>query len=300
MPANDPQAYLRSPVLKPGRQQRPQRRRQQPARARVDGRRVPATMTAATQPATLPAAVPQPQAQAMQALDQVTAQPFQPFGPGNDLRSTQINPFQSPTTQRAGELAGGALESMFATPDRAQLAADALRLFEEQQADERRIGIQDIGREAATLGRIGSGVTTSQLGDLGLQLARERNRMERGLATEAAGQTLADRQARLAAALGTQGQYAGQEAGAREELRGERGFQQQMSQQALQDYINMLTLSESLAQGQFGRETTRLGQILGTGFNDPTSALISAANVQPQDDPLVSLLSGAGNFIGAF
>lgn len=174
------------------------------------------------QPATLPAGQPQQRPGA----PSTAVQPYAgyaaatPFTGANNLLSTQIAPMEG--------------------PDRAELAADALRLFEERQGEERQAGIQDIGRSAASLGRIGSGVTTSQLGDLELQLGRERNRMEQALAGDAAGQTLADQLAQ------------------RQELRGERGFQSEQERQAMQDYMNFLTLQYGLT-----------GQAANLGFQNP-------------------------------
>src|SRR5690606_19227565 len=116
-----------------------------------------------------------------------------------------------------------------------------------------RSGVRDIGRAAAALGRIGAGITTSQLGDLEdriqTQIAREASR----LAAETAGQELADRLARFQAALGAGGQLRGEDLAEarfgqslRDELRGERAYQYGLSRDEIADRIRQIQLEEQL------------------------------------------------------
>ncbi|HEY8431160.1 MAG TPA: hypothetical protein VIL20_22425, partial [Sandaracinaceae bacterium] len=192
----------------------------------------------------------------------------------------------SAAAERARALTLQGLESLFSTPDRATLASQQFRDLLEQAAEARRIGVRDIGRAAAALGRIGAGMTTSQLGDLGerieTQIAREASR----LAAETAGQELADRLARLQAATSVGGQFRGEDLAEarfgqslRDELRGERAFQYGLSRDAIADRIRQIQLEEQLLQGEHAREMDRLGPLLQIAFggSDPTYALERAA-----------------------
>lgn len=246
---------------------------------------VPATTLPAT---TLPATVPaQPPAETVPAMT-LPAQLSQ-FGPGQDLISTQISPIgftPSEAAERARALTLQGLESLFSTPDRAALASQQFQNLLEQAAEARQTGVRDIGRAAAALGRIGAGITTSQLGDLEeriqTQIAREASR----LAAETAGQELADRLARFQAALGAGGQLRGEDLAEarfgqslRDELRGERAYQYGLSRDEIADRIRQIQLEEQLLQGEHSREMDRINALLSIalGGPDPLYALERAA-----------------------
>jgi hypothetical protein len=99
----------------------------------------------------------------------------------------------------------GALEG----PDRGKLAADAFKLLQEQNAPGRALSFQNVGRKAAALGRVGAGMTTNDLTGLEGTYAREDDQAQRGLAGDAAAQTLADRLGITNALSGVTGQLAG-------------------------------------------------------------------------------------------
>jgi len=246
---------------------------------------VPVTTPPAT---TLPATVPaQPPAETVPAMT-LPAQLSQ-FGPGQDLISTQISPIgftPSEAAERARALTLQGLESLFSTPDRAALASQQFQNLLEQAAEARQTGVRDIGRAAAALGRIGAGITTSQLGDLEeriqTQIAREASR----LAAETAGQELADRLARFQAALGAGGQLRGEDLAEarfgqslRDELRGERAYQYGLSRDEIADRIRQIQLEEQLLQGEHSREMDRINALLSIalGGPDPLYALERAA-----------------------
>ena len=242
------------------------------------------TLPATTLPATVPA---QPPAETVPAMT-LPAQLSQ-FGPGQDLISTQIAPTgfaPSAAAERARALTLQSLESLFSTPDRATLASQQFRDLLEQAAEARRTGVRDISRAAAALGRIGAGITTSQLGDLEeriqTQIAREASR----LAAETAAQELADRLARFEAALAAGGQLRGEDLAEarfgqslRDELRGERAYQYGLSRDAIADRIRQIQLEEQLLQGEHSREMDRLNALLAIalGGPDPMYALERAA-----------------------
>lgn len=288
---------LVAPQPAPGQQQAPalqlasltQGRPERPDQLMTDQTGQWQTVPVTTPPATtLPATVPaQPPAETVPAMT-LPAQLSQ-FGPGQDLISTQISPIgftPSEAAERARALTLQGLESLFSTPDRAALASQQFQNLLEQAAEARQTGVRDIGRAAAALGRIGAGITTSQLGDLEeriqTQIAREASR----LAAETAGQELADRLARFQAALGAGGQLRGEDLAEarfgqslRDELRGERAYQYGLSRDAIADRIRQIQLEEQLLQGEHAREMDRLGPLLQIAFGgpDPTYALERAA-----------------------
>ena len=77
-------------------------------------------------------------------------------------------------------------------PDRQRLALENMDLMEERSRPGFEVAQRQIGQKAAALGRVGSGVTTTELGDLGLQRERELALARRQLSADAAGQALAD------------------------------------------------------------------------------------------------------------
>ena len=284
-PAQQQAPALQLASLTQGRPERPERPELLTTDSPGQWQTVPVTTPPAT---TLPATVPaQPPAETVPAMT-LPAQLSQ-FGPGQDLISTQISPIgftPSEAAERARALTLQGLESLFSTPDRAALASQQFQNLLEQAAEARQTGVRDIGRAAAALGRIGAGITTSQLGDLEeriqTQIAREASR----LAAETAGQELADRLARFQAALGAGGQLRGEDLAEarfgqslRDELRGERAYQYGLSRDAIADRIRQIQLEEQLLQGEHAREMDRLGPLLQIAFGgpDPTYALERAA-----------------------
>ncbi len=78
-------------------------------------------------------------------------------------------------------------------PDRSALAQRTFDLLRERTEPAFQRELQDVGRRAATLGRIGSGVTTSDLGDVQSQRERFLSEAQRDLALDTAGRSLEDR-----------------------------------------------------------------------------------------------------------
>jgi hypothetical protein len=141
------------------------------------------------------------------------------FAPGSDvsaLRGQQVE----------------ALNRLNTGPTRTELAQQALQSLDESTADERSRGIRQIGQSAAALGRLGSGMVTTDLGNLEERLQGQRERTLRDLAVQTGSQEFSDQLARLGATgdVGSQlyGQdvtQAGFDQSLRGEARGERGAQ---------------------------------------------------------------------------
>lgn len=197
-----------------------------------------------------------------------------PYGPGNDLRGTAILPGASARTQAAtgladaamGRYAGAQLPAFQAVgggtyapsadtaglraslsqalgalqngPDRGQLAAQNFALLDQTAREASNRDLRVIGQDAAKFGRIGSGITTTNLGDLGERQALARSRAQEQMALDAAGQTMGDR-LNVAGAIGSgfgaltgaDLSNAGFTQSLRNELRGERDAGNQYAQQ---------------------------------------------------------------------
>lgn len=181
------------------------------------------------------------------------------FGPGNDLRSSQINPQASDRLTGVQGRTTQGLDSLYTAPDRGQIASSQLDLLTQQSEPAFQRALQDVGRRAGALGRLGAGMTTSDLYDVTASRERALAQARQGLAADSAGQTMSDRLARLNASTGVEGQLYGQESAARNELRGERGYQTDTANQALQNRINERLMQENLLNSEFGRQQARAG-----------------------------------------
>jgi hypothetical protein len=177
-----------------------------------------------------------------------------PFGPGDDLRFTQIDPVGSARQNRLAGLTTGAAEALAGGPNLREAAGEHLRLFEEQSQPAFERALQDVGRRAGAWGRLGAGMTTSELGDVTTLRERAIGQERRRLAAELAEAEEGQRQGRVGTLGALEGQIYGQEAGARGELRGERGYQSGVAREAQEDRIRQRMLEEALLQGQFGRQ----------------------------------------------
>jgi hypothetical protein len=179
------------------------------------------------------------------------------FGPGNDLRSTQFNPLESNRLAETGGQVDTARNALATAPDRQALALETLRLAQEQGQPAYDQQVRQVGQNAAKWGRIGAGMTTSELGDLSQNRARDLDQLRRSTSLEAAGSMLADRTSNLQSLGALEADQANREAGQRGELRGERDYQTEAANKALEDSIRQRQLEEDLTQGAYGRNMGR-------------------------------------------
>lgn len=199
--------------------------------------------------------------------------PLTDFGPGNDLLSTQVNPT---TGERLGGVQSGndvLYKALTQGPNLQQSALDQFKNIQSQTSEQRQRGIQDIGRSAARLGRLGSGMVTTDLGNLEDTLRSHENQALGDLAYNTATQDSANRRANLGAGQGYESQLYGQGQNARNEVRTERDYQAQQSQQALQNEIVRRQL-----QAQYQQYLASLG-LQGAGlYGDQAAASQGAAS----------------------
>lgn len=195
------------------------------------------------------------------------------FGPGNDLRYSQINPVDNARLTRLNDLVDQSTGRIASSPDITQAGLDKLKLLEDQTAEARTLGSRDIGRDAARLGRLGSGVVTTDLGNLEDRLQTNLSRARTGLASDLTMQEAADRRANTGVLATLQDQLFGQGAAKRNELRGERGYEYGVGTDAYNRAVQQRQLEEDLKNSQFGREATaaQLG-LAGAGQYDTQAA----------------------------
>ena len=160
---------------------------------------------------------------------------MQTFGPGQNLIGQQLLPGASPDTTAARGAVSSGLAGLGTAPDRATLAGQTYGQLEAQSQPEYEKELRDVGGRAATLGRIGSGVTTSELGDVAMNRQKYLGNLREQLATQSAGQTMQDRLNQLGAAQGVLGQLSGLDQQSYGNLFGERAYQHGLSREALGD-----------------------------------------------------------------
>lgn len=190
------------------------------------------------------------------------------------------------------QLVQGATQRVATGPNRQELASRALSRFEEETEPAFQQRLRGVGQRAAALGRVGSGLTTSDLGTVTQRREEDLARVRSGLADQAAGQELGDRIAGLNAILGSRGQTFNQLFG-QEQLRigteqQQQGFQRQQSRDAISDAIQQFLLSTGEEQRQFGNELALANLNLQNlaAFGDPTQGF-----GDPQTNAILQLLA---------
>jgi len=266
------------------------------------------------------------------------------FTASDNLRGTQINP-GAPTINPGSFGGGGAppafqasgqsgeardialrrLKGLESAPDRLQLAQEAFDLFNQQRAPQNERALRDVGARAAAQGRLGAGMTTSELNDVYLSQSRDRDLLQRGLINDAGSRTMEDRLASQAAAQRASDSFYGQDLGAgalnnqafglgiqnrnsqanignlafnqglagRDELRFERGYQGDLAQQALDNRYRELDQEERFGNNDFNRELDRLSTTGNIGLRPIPGAqdfAQGAANTRPQGGNTANLL----------
>lgn len=136
-------------------------------------------------------------------------------------------------------------------PDRSTLAKEQMDLYNTEAQEMLDQRVRGIGREAAAFGRIGSGVTTSKVGDAYAEAEKNRAREEARLANETAGLRQRDMLGALSGISSIQSLLSGQDVGRRNEVRGERGYANNLAQQQLQNRIQQwMTEQNALGMDQ--------------------------------------------------
>lgn len=226
-----------------------------------------------------------PQAPAFNPLG--TSTYMQQFGPQNTIRATRITGGDAPTADsRAVDQARARASGALPDVDRGALAGDILSQLIERSNPAFQNELRTVNQRAAAGGRLGAGMTTTELGDVTSNRQRYITDAARQLSSEAAGLTLEDSLAKgrygldqLSELRGLEGQRFGQGVTSREELRGERGYENQMARDARSDEIERILLEEGLLDSSFNRDQDRLDLLgrYGFGGSDPSNVLMQAS-----------------------
>ena len=149
-------------------------------------------------------------------------------------------------------------------PSRSAMAQQTFDLIREQGDRGFDADIRKVGQGAAKFGRIGAGMTTSELGDVTTRRNEFLGRAQRDLALRAAGDEFGDRRSN------------------RGELREERGFQDRLAQRSIENARNQ-TLDEDFLKGsEFGRQGQVNDFLLRAGQGGNANELLASDALLPQ------------------
>ena len=201
------------------------------------------------------------------------------FGPGNDLQTTQINPAANPRLQGTQSAVDAATASLAGAPSRQQAAADQFAAFLGSQGEEFDRRSREITQRAGATGRLGSGMYGSDLVDTASAFNRDAQRQASQLAYDTVGGDIQDRFNTVGTLAGLEGQQVGQGLTQRNELRGERDYQNGYAQQGFNNTLTQFG-AEQGAQNQAAQQQLALlglqGQY-GYGGQNPSGLLGSFA-----------------------
>lgn len=196
------------------------------------------------------------------------------FGPDSNLINTEVLPQADPRLMRLQGLTDDLLQRMTTGPNRFDIAKQYWDEFQKETQGGYDRSFADARNEAAAHGRLKSGMLTNTYGDLAESRARDLDVARSRYLTDALQGTIGDTRNQLADVSGVEGQAYGEGVGNRNEVRGERGYQQNMAEQALIRRI-MQQAAES------GMDTTAFNQAIAQWqagqANNPTGALETGA-----------------------
>lgn len=222
-----------------------------------------------------PGPTPIPPGVGAPSAPQAPANPYlTPFAPGNDLRFEQINPYADPRLRQTQSAVDAATAALSGGPDRQQMARDLFQSYLQQSSPEFDRTIREITQRNAAVGRSGSGMYGSNLVDAATQRQRDIAAYGTQLAYDTTNGAIQDRINNVSTLAGLEGQQYGQAANGRNELRGERTYQQGVAQQAQQDAINQRLLEDQLLNSASNRDLGYYGLVGNLGFgSNPAGTL---------------------------
>lgn len=231
---------------------------------------------------------------------------------------------QSPDVTQARQQTMQSLAALGNAPNRSDIASNLYSALSKQDTANLGKDIQGLGQRAASLGRLGSGMVTSEAGDIFGQHEANLAAIRANLAANTAGQEQGDLLNRLGATQGVaqglggldlqrnqlgsniglnqaealqglQGQQYGQGLGNLGFLQQERGYQQGEEQRSIGNALQQY-LTQQGAQGQaFGQQQDQANALGQYGFNleNPLANLIA----QQYGEQGQSTIGGAGDLL---
>lgn len=199
------------------------------------------------------------------------------FSPTNNSVGSVVAPQVDTRLAGMQGATDSALAGVTSAPDRFALAQEKLGTFTDQTDPEYQASMRDANKFASATGTSDSGMLRTRYGNLALQRGRDVQNERDTLYQNAADQTMNDRLATLSAARGTEGQVNSQDAGVRQEQRGERDYQANRGDTALEQFMQQKRLEDQLTTSGVDRGVKQTE--LGYG-NDPALAQLTAAGQQ--------------------
>jgi hypothetical protein len=196
------------------------------------------------------------------------------FTADQNLINAQINPTPSARLLGAQGQTDASLSKVLDGPDRVALASGAYDDFATRANRNFNRARTDATNDAAAHGQIGSGQLTNRYGDLEETLQENDALARSGLIRDAVTGTIGDRLNNYGAARNAENAAYGEDVGGRNELRGERGYQQSLAEQAIQRRIQQQQAEQGATQQDFQNGATLYG--IGNA-SDPTGAYQNAA-----------------------
>lgn len=201
------------------------------------------------------------------------------FSPTSNSVGSVVAPATSDRLAGMQAQSDAALKGVTQTPDRYALAQQQYGTFADQTDPEYQATLRDATKLSSANGTMGSGMLRTRYGDLALQRGRDLQNERDSLFQTAQQQTMADRQATLAATMGAEGQVNSQDAANRNEQRTERDYQANRGDTALAQMLNQRQVEDGLTGTAFNRAA--LQTEMGYG-NDPALAQLTAAGQSGQ------------------
>jgi hypothetical protein len=172
--------------------------------------------------------------------------------------------------------------------DRTKLAEDMFNQFAEATDPAYKLAMRRATEAGAHAGRIGSGQLRTQYGTLAGDRARELDLAKRGFMGDALKGSIDDEFRKFGALSGFEDQLFGQEARTRGELRGERGYQGGLEEQAFQRALQQYLMERQGVTDRWDRAKEQIA--LGESGN-PANLYASMANSYGFDPSLIMQLA---------
>lgn len=204
-----------------------------------------ATPSLPTNPGTLPAGTTTPVTMPADTAPDPAVDPMSAstFDENSNMIGNTVLPTASPRLINLQGAQDTALQRITSGPDRLALAK---KYIADSDSEYQRT-LKDATNAAAEHGYLGSGRLTNQYGDA----ADRRTQQIDKLLTDASAGTIQDNLNNLNATSGVEGTAYGQEAGSRNELRTERGYEADTAQQAIQRRIQQAAAEAGMSQQDF-------------------------------------------------
>lgn len=196
------------------------------------------------------------------------------FGPDDNLIDKKIEPGSDPRLIRLQGLTDDILQRMTSGPNRFDIAKQYWDEFQKETQGDYDRSFTDARNEAAAHGRLKSGILTNTYGDLAERRGRDLDVARSRYLTDALQGTIGDTRNQLADVTGVEGQAYGEGVGNRNEMRGERGYQQGLAEQALIRRIMQQAAESGLDTNAFNQA---IAQWQAGQANNPTGALETGA-----------------------